>query len=191
MVPMRRAHREITDPTKLREVIDECTCVRIGASDEHGPFVVPMSFGYEWSSVDFATLRDRELHREPTSPIAREAEVDHPVPLRLYLHSATQGRKVACFDSSPRVAIEMDLELGVIEGPYACSFSYSYRSVMGSGIIRPLDDPAQKLRALELIMQHMAPDAKAPFTREAVERVRVYRVDVDQISGKERFPKEG
>lgn len=189
MVPMRRANREITDPTRLRDVIDECTCVRIGAADASGPFVVPMSFGYEWSSVDFATLRDRELHREPASAIAREAEVDHPVPLRLYLHSAPEGRKAACFDASPRVAVEMDQELGVIEGPYACSYSYSYRSVMGSGVIRPVEGMAEKVRALELIMQHMAPDARAPLTREAVGRVRVYRVDVDEVSGKERFQK--
>lgn len=191
MVPMRRSHREITDPTQMKDLIDSCTCVRVGASDANGPFVVPMSFGYEWSSIEFATLRDRLEGIKPKSQVAQEAESsDHPVPLRLYLHSATQGRKAACFDQSPRVAIEMDQELGVIEGPYACSYSYSYRSVMGSGIIVPLEDYAQKLRALELIMQHMAPDARAPFQKEAVDRVRVYRIDVDDVTGKERFPKE-
>ena len=45
MVPMRRVHREIQDPDAIHALIDACQTVRIGATDDHGPFVVPMSFG--------------------------------------------------------------------------------------------------------------------------------------------------
>lgn len=116
MVPMRRAHREISDPDAIRTLIDACQTVRIDVTDDHGPFVVPMSFGYTWDEEGWQKMRD--------------GSADHPVPLRLYLHSAADGRKTHCFAASPRVAIEMDCELGVIAGSYACAYSYSYQSLI-------------------------------------------------------------
>ena len=175
MVPMRRVHREISDPDAIRTLIDACQTVRIGATDDHGPFVVPMSFGYVW---------DKEAWQK-----MHEGSAEHPVPLRLYLHSATDGRKARCFASSPRVAIEMDRELGVIAGSYACSYSYSYQSIMGAGTIVPVESADAKAEALARLMEHMAPEAPVSFPPEAVSRVAVWRIDVDELSGKERYPK--
>ena len=175
MVPMRRVHREIQDPDAIRTLIDACQTVRIGATDGNGPFVVPMSFGYTW---------DNEAWRK-----MREGSTEPPVPLRLYLHSAADGRKARCFASSPRVAIEMDRALGVIAGSYACSYSYSYQSLMGAGTIVPIEDEADKAEALARLMEHMAPGAPVSFPPEAISRVAVWRIDVDELSGKERYPK--
>ena len=43
---MRRTDREITDPEKIREIIDDCTCCRLGLCDEGKAYIVPLSFGY-------------------------------------------------------------------------------------------------------------------------------------------------
>ena len=62
---------------------------------------------------------------------------------------------------------------------------------MGSGIVFPVEDPAEKERALHLIMEHAAPDMPAPaFTPEAVARVAIFRIDVGEMSAKERAPKQ-
>lgn len=175
MVPMRRVHREIQDPDAIRALIDACQTVRIGATDGHGPFVVPMSFGYTWDEEGWQKMRD--------------GSAGHPVPLRLYLHSATDGRKTYCFAASPRVAIEMDRELGVIADSYACSYSYSYQSIMGAGAIVPVENGDAKAEALARLMEHMAPGAPVSFPPEAVSRVAIWRIDVDELSGKERYPK--
>ena len=42
MREMRLKKREITDPEILREILESCEVVRIGAMDEEGMFIVPM-----------------------------------------------------------------------------------------------------------------------------------------------------
>ena len=172
MRPMRRVRRQVSDPAEIRALVERCRTVRIGAVDEDGVFVVPMSFGCEWVEAS-----------EPASPGR----------LVLYLHSASEGRKVATFSRGPRVAIEMDVELGVITGDFSCAYSFSYQSVMGSGRIAPVGDSAEKRRALALIMRHMAPCAPCgtsgefSFSDEAVGRVAVFRIDVDELTVKQRL----
>ena len=47
MREMRLKKREITDPEILREFLESCEVVRIGAMDEEGMFIVPMNYGYD------------------------------------------------------------------------------------------------------------------------------------------------
>ena len=115
MRPMRLHKREITDPEILREIIEECDVVRIGASDSDGIFVVPVNYGYDLSF--------------------QNGKAD----LKLYIHGAGEGRKAEAFASNPLVAVEMDRMVSVISGDYTCSYSCAYQSIMGNGSIRRLD----------------------------------------------------
>ena len=57
--------------------------------------------------------------------------------------------------------------------------------------MRAVEDPAEKERALRLIMNHAAPDMPSPaFAPDAVARVAIFRIDVDTFSAKERAPKQ-
>ena len=85
MREMRLKKREITDPEILREILESCEVVRIGAMDEEGMFIVPMNYGYD------VREEDGTLH------------------VCLYLHGAKEGRKAAAFAADPRVAVEMAL----------------------------------------------------------------------------------
>lgn len=106
--PMRQASRQVRNVDQLHAIVEACHTVRIGAFDEEGMFIVPMSFGYDWA--------------DPESP-GNAA----PTPrLALWVHSAAEGRKADLFNREPRVAIEMDIEDGVIDSPYACAYSYAY-----------------------------------------------------------------
>ncbi len=44
---MRRKDREITDRTAIEAILKRATVCRIGLCGRDGPYVVPMSFGYE------------------------------------------------------------------------------------------------------------------------------------------------
>ena len=147
MREMRLKKREITDPEILREILESCEVVRIGAMDEEGMFIVPMNYGYD------VREEDGTLH------------------VCLYLHGAKEGRKAAAFAADPRVAVEMDYNHEVITGDYTCAYSYAYRSIMGNGIITEVTDPEAKKKGLEKIMAHIAPEAKIAFLPEMVERV--------------------
>ena len=52
--------------------------------------------------------------------------------------------------ADPKVAIEMDTDHYLVEGPNACSFGYLYSSIMGNGTARKLTDPEEKCEALNL-----------------------------------------
>lgn len=130
MREMRLKKREITDPEILREILESCEVVRIGAMDEEGMFIVPMNYGYD------VREEDGTLH------------------VCLYLHGAKEGRKAAAFAADPRVAVEMDYNHEVITGDYTCAYSYAYRSIMGNGTITEVTDPEAKKKGLGKIMAH-------------------------------------
>ena len=48
MREMRLYKREIRDPEIIREILEECSVVRLGTRDEEGMFIVPVNFGYEF-----------------------------------------------------------------------------------------------------------------------------------------------
>ena len=164
--PMRRAKREVTDPAALRAIIDRCQVVRIAAHDDEGLFIMPLNFGYEW-----------DLSQPESLPT-------------FWLHSATEGRKVDAWRACPDVALEMDIENGVITGDYSCAYSFAFESVMAWGRIVQVHDDAEKRHGLNLLMEHMAPGAPVEFSDTAVERIALWRVDVERVSAKLRQAKK-
>lgn len=164
--PMRQAGRQLRSAGQLHDVVEACQTVRIACADEEGLFIVPMSFGYDWADPE-------------------EIDADEPR-LALWVHSAGAGRKADAFDREPRVAIEMDVQDGVIAGTYACAYSYAYHSIMGTGTIHRIQGTDAKRYGLTRIMQHLAPEASAGFTDQALARTNIYCIDIDHFTGKQR-----
>ena len=102
---MRRTDREITDPEKIREIIDDCTCCRLGLCDEGKAYIVPLSFGY--------TEREGRYV--------------------FYFHSAREGRKLDLIRRTGWAGFEMDTNYKLNEGEAACGYSARFRSVIGGG----------------------------------------------------------
>lgn len=126
MREMRRNDRMITDREEIVDVLDSCKVFRMAVHDEEGMYIVPLKFGYTY-----------------------EEDV-----LKLYFHSAGEGRKVDALAADPMVAIEMDTDHYLVEGPNACSFGYLYSSIVGNGIARKLTEPEEKCAALNCLMNH-------------------------------------
>ena len=161
---MRRAKREVTELAELRAVVDAAQTVRVASHDAEGLFIVPMSFGYE--------VAEGEGGGEPC--------------WTFWLHCASEGRKVDAWSADPQVALELDVEGGVISGDFSCAYSYAFASIMASGRAVRVTEAEEKACGLTAIMAHMAPGAPVKFQPEAVERVDVWRVDVDRLTGKRR-----
>lgn len=159
---MRLAKREVIEPAELLSIIDRARVLHVGCVDDEGMLIVPMNFGYDWDVEDGT----------PTWTI--------------WLHSATAGRKADAWAHGAKVAVELEVEGGIVTGDYACAYSYAYESVMAWGTIRPVTDPHEKLHGLVHIMGHMAPGTTPTFSDEAVERVGVWRIDVERLTGKRR-----
>jgi nitroimidazol reductase NimA-like FMN-containing flavoprotein (pyridoxamine 5'-phosphate oxidase superfamily) len=156
---MRRADREITDTDDKLEIIGRCKVCRLGMADGDEPYIVPLSFGYEYA--------------EGT--------------LSLYFHSAREGRKIDILRKNRRVCFEMDGEYRLIEGDTACEYGFSYESVTGVGLAEFIEDREEKVRALNLLMRHQTGEDRGFSYEEAqLDRVAVYRLRVESFTGKRR-----
>lgn len=162
MRKMRLAKREIQEKKRLMEILEQAKVLRIGTMDQEGIYIVPVNYGYSWEEGE---------------------------PLRFYIHSAREGRKVQAFAASGDAGFELDLEQGVIRGTYTCSYSYAYQSITGTGKIRLLEDMEEKKQGLARIMEHMAPEAELCFSPEMLQAVNVYCLEAVSFKGKERKPK--
>lgn len=166
MREMRLNKREITDPAILKEILEECEVVRIGLTDAEGMFIIPLNYGYEF----------------------RETEQGQK--LIFYFHGSGEGRKADAIREHSNAAFEMDCRHSVIKGEYTCSYSFSYRSIMGNGTICELKADEEKKSGLEKIMEHMAPEAKIEFLPEMLARTAVWKLEADTFTGKERKQKQ-
>ncbi len=156
---MRRKEREITDPSKIREIISSCRCCRLGLFDNGHVYIVPMNFGY------------------------KEEAGAHT----FYFHSAKEGRKIRLMSEEPYAGFEMDTNHELKEGASACSYSACFQSIIGEGIITFIEDISEKRTALQAIMQHNTGKTDWNFPDKAVDAVCIFKLTVKKLSCKENM----
>jgi nitroimidazol reductase NimA-like FMN-containing flavoprotein (pyridoxamine 5'-phosphate oxidase superfamily) len=89
----------------------------------------------------------------------------------LYLHGSTgAGPTLVANGSGLPVCVTVTLVDGLVLARSALHHSMQYRSVVVMGTARPVEDAAEKLRALAALLDHVAPgravDARPPNDRE-------------------------
>lgn len=157
LMTMRRKDREITDFSRMAAIMQNCDCCRLGLVDHNEAYIIPMNFGYE--IVDSQVV--------------------------LYFHCAREGRKLDLLPLQSSVAFEMDTGHRLVTGALGCNFSYLYQSIMGSGTVTIVTDPAEKLYALQRIMAHYTSSAQWEFPQNALEKTSVLKLSVQHWSCKE------
>ncbi|MCL2007571.1 MAG: pyridoxamine 5'-phosphate oxidase family protein [Treponema sp.] len=113
-------------------------------------------------------------------PLSIARDGDH-----LYFHCAYEGHKVDNLNHSNRVCISC---VGEVK-PYPGDFSLFYESAVINGTATEVTDREEKLRALRLISERFTPDHMSAFDEYVggmIEKTMVYRVHIDEISGKAR-----
>lgn len=154
---MRRKDREITELSKIEDILARARVVHLGLSDDGMPYVVPMHYGY--------TLENGRL--------------------TLYLHSAREGRKLDVLRANANVFVEIDADEALIPKPDACGYSASFSCVMGSGKATLVEDAAEKCKGLSILMRTQTGRAFS-VTEEMAQSVCVIRVDVDAFTAKQK-----
>lgn len=148
----------MADKEKIEDVLNKAKVIRLAMCRDGKPYVVPMNFGYE-DGV-------------------------------LYLHSAPRGTKIDILRSNPHVCIEADIEVETTTSEIPCKWGAKYRSVVGFGKAGVIKDTEEKKAALEVLMRHYGGSfmdfAHSEKAREAMERVVVLRIPLDNITLKER-----
>jgi uncharacterized protein len=88
----------------------------------------------------------------------------------LYIHGSAIGRMLRTLAEGVEVCVNVTLLDGLVFARSAFSHSMNYRSVAVFGCAREVTDPAEKIRALEATVEHVArgrwDDARRPTANE-------------------------
>ena len=153
---MRRTDREITDDSKILEILHSCDCCRLGLVDGTDAYIVPMNFGT--AQEDGKTV--------------------------LYFHSAKEGRKIDLLKTQTTATFQADTGHGLQTGDHAGNFSYFYRCIMGKGNVELLSENEDKIKGFRAIMAHYSPKADWDFDIPCLDRVYVIKLTVTDWSCK-------
>lgn len=102
----------------------------------------------------------------------------------VYFHCALEGKKLDCLARWPRAS------LAVCEVAGPDYFSCKYRSAIFRGEVSLVENEAEKIAALRAITEKYCPDDMTDFEEYARRQkgTAVCRMDVTEITGKERMP---
>ena len=102
----------------------------------------------------------------------------------LYFHGALKGRKIDILKENPNVCIEFDVVDRLLESDEACGWSMKFQSAVAFGTAMFIDDPEEKRQALAIIMNQYS-DKVFEFPEKKVKATGVFKVEVENMSGKQ------
>ncbi len=162
---MTRRELEVTDQNEIQRILDTCKYLHLALVDDGKPYVVTLNYGYRMDPEDGHLI--------------------------LYLHGATKGRKLDVIAKNPECSFTMECNVQPFAGKVACQYGMSYESVIGSGHITMLEDPEERMDALQCIMKTQTGRDGFTFDERMVSIVSVMRVDVTEYTVKKRPLPEG
>jgi nitroimidazol reductase NimA-like FMN-containing flavoprotein (pyridoxamine 5'-phosphate oxidase superfamily) len=154
---MTRREQQVFDMEKILEILDKSKIVHVGMVDGDEPYVVPMNYGY--------TYEDEKL--------------------TIWLHGATQGRKLDVIRKNPKVFIEMECDLIPFDGDVACRYGISYYSLMGRGKATIVEDSEEKQKALSILMKTQV-NMDFEFNEKLAAVVGIIKIEVSDFTAKHR-----
>lgn len=150
---MRRKDREITNQAEIEAVLKKAFVCHLGLADGDQPYVVPMNYGYEDGHI--------------------------------YLHGADEGKKIDILKKNDKVCFEMELfQSEIIKGgDQPCDWGTAFRSVIGFGTAKLLENAEDKTRALNVILK-AHDDRSFTFPEEMLKMTAVIDITIREMTGK-------
>ncbi len=142
-----------------------------------------------WNTIDACpygvlsvTTEDGTPYSVPLSPVRQGREV--------YFHCAHTGWKAECLRRAPRVCLTCVSRAE----PDQAGLTVRYDSAVAFGTAREVTDPAEKAACLRLLCRRYAPDnpdgAERSIAR-SLEKTAVWKITVEEITGKHNGSEEG
>ena len=154
---MRRKEREVTDTVQIDSIIAQCDCCRLALADSGYPYIVPLNFGFV---------------REGGKPV-------------FYFHSAAEGRKLELIRKNRCAGFELDTNHLLHCHETACGHTFRFQSIIGAGSIQLVENPQEKVRALQLILRHYTGKDDWHLESTAVSQVTVIRLEAEELCCKQ------
>ena len=157
MLGTTKRENQITDPVEIQRILDAAKVLRLGIAVDNMPYIIPMNYGY--------TMEDGKL--------------------TLFLHSAAKGNKLELLKRNPNICFELDCDHIPFEGKLPCQYGLSYCAVSGRGRAVLVEDVAEKMEAMSILMKTQT-GKDFTFNERLVSIVAVIRVDVTEYAAKYR-----
>jgi hypothetical protein len=107
----------------------------------------------------------------------------------LYLHGSPASRMLRALAGGAPVCVTVTLLDGLVVARSAFHSSMNYRSVVVLGVPEPVEDPAEKRRALDELVEHLIPGRTAearPMSEAELRKTLVVRLSLEESSAKVR-----
>ena len=103
----------------------------------------------------------------------------------LWLHCASEGRKLDCLRRQPSVCVEVERLIQITSGPTACgNWTSHFESVIGFGTATVSSDDEHKLHAMQTIMGKYSGKQDWEFSPETLAKIVIVRVNLESLTGK-------
>lgn len=152
---MRRTDREVADYTQLLDIMTRCEICNIAFFDDTYPYIIPLNFGID--------NKDDVLY--------------------LYFHCASKGKKLDLLHNNHHVGFSMYGSTRLIKSDKACSYTMTYESICGNGIIEIVKDN-EKEYGLTKLMEHYDKEFPKGFDYNMIKTLTILKMKVLEISGK-------
>ena len=197
---MRRFQQQVTDPQEIAALLHKAEICRIALNAE--------KYADLAASADPAAPAP-DPAAAPADPAAHGAPAAAPAPaapyivalnfgydfdpqadgsLRLWFHSALEGRKLDLMRLNPAAGFQLDADTALcgLDGQTACDCGEDYASIVGAGILRLSTDPDERLYGLTRLMEHYN-SSSLPFRPQTLERTAVLCLDVAWFTAKRKL----
>jgi nitroimidazol reductase NimA-like FMN-containing flavoprotein (pyridoxamine 5'-phosphate oxidase superfamily) len=102
----------------------------------------------------------------------------------LYFHSAPVGKKIEIIKKNNNVCFEIDIAHEILQGKSACHTTMKYYSVIGYGKAYIIDDSEEKIKALNIIIEHYLPEIPHEYSEKFLKKIVIIKVEIDNMTGK-------
>ncbi len=155
---MRRKDREITEMDDILDIVGQAKVLHLGLMDDGYPYIVPLNYGFETDEGG----------------------------LVFYMHCAKEGHKIDLIRRSPKVCVELECGAKLVPGgDVPCRYGLAFASVIGWGTVGIVEDEAEKIKGLELLMKNQTGRDFA-FDGRMVSSVAVLKAVIPRFTAKAR-----
>lgn len=151
---MRLKEKEITDRKEIEELLRSEKVGRMAMCDGETPYVVPTTYGYKDGVI--------------------------------YCHSSKKGRKIDVLMENNRVCFVVDTGHQLVQGPVetSCKSTIRFKSVIGTGRAKFVEDEEEKRKAMDIIMTQAFGPADFSYSPEGIRDMAIIRLELEYITGK-------
>ncbi|ADZ09931.1 pyridoxamine 5'-phosphate oxidase-related FMN-binding protein [Methanobacterium lacus] len=104
----------------------------------------------------------------------------------IYLHSSVEGKKMEILKENKNICFEVDVKSEIVKSEKPCNWGMHYMSVMGFGTAELIEEPEEKIRALDIIMDKYDPEGlnSYEYLESSLKRTAVIKLNITELTAK-------